>query len=147
MGGLLPSAAMSALQLGMDAAQQRAAGDAAKDDARAQMQQIQQDQAVTDRQRRDQLRRALATQRARFGAQGLASGSGSAGAVLTGMQAESDREQAEDQARSGMRVGRIGDQLDWQRRRSLLDASAPRYRTAFSLLQRGLRSVPLLDGE
>ena len=147
MGGLLPSAAMSALQLGMDAAQQQAARDAEKDDAKAQMQQIQQVQVTTDRQRRDQLRRALATQRARFGAQGLASSSGSADAVLTGIQAESEREQADSQTLSGMRVGRIGDQLDWQRRRSLLAASAPPYRTAFSLLQRGLRSSSLLDGE
>ncbi|MFO1113330.1 MAG: hypothetical protein U1E35_05495 [Rhodospirillales bacterium] len=44
-----------------------------------------------------------------------------------------------------MRIDRINDDLAWQQRRSLLDASQSRYRSAFSLMQRSLRSVPLLD--
>ena len=78
MGGILPSAAMSALQLGLDAAQQNSAQAQAKAETRAQVMQIQQTQEIAAGQRRDQLRRALATQRARFGAQGIAAGGGSA---------------------------------------------------------------------
>jgi hypothetical protein len=145
MGGILPGAAMSALQLGIDAAQQNSAQAEAKAEARAQERQIQQTREMAARQRRDQLRRALATQRARFGAQGIAAGGGSAEAAIGGLEAEAAREEADAQNLSELRIGRLNDQLDWQRRRNLLDASSSRYRTAFSLVQRSLRSVPLLD--
>ncbi len=145
MGGMLPTAAMSALQFGMDMAQQNASQAEAKADARAQTQQIQQQQEVQSRERRDQLRRALATQRARFGAQGIAAGGGSVEAALGGLEAEAARDEQEASSVGTMRINRIDDQLDWQKRRNLLDASSPRYRSAFSLMQRSLRSVPLLD--
>jgi hypothetical protein len=147
MGGMLPSAAMAALQMGLDADQQKNAQSQAKAEARAQAKQIEQTQEIAARQRREQLRRALATQRARFGAQGVAAESGSAEATLSGLEAEAMREEAESRSLSELRIGRLNDQLDWQRRRNLLDASSSRYRSAFSLVQRGLRSVPLLDGE
>lgn len=146
MGGMLPTAAMSALQLGLNAAQQAGAQDEAKAQARAQVRQIEQTQEIASRQRRDQLRRALATQRARFGAQGIAYG-GSAEATLSGIEAEAAREEADAQSLNDLRIGRLNDQLDWQRRRNLLDASSPQYRTAFSLVQRSLRSVPLLEND
>ncbi len=145
MGGMLPTAAMSAMQLGMDMAQQNSARAQAKAEAQAQTQQIQQTQAIQSRERQDQFRRALATQRARFGAQGISGDGGSAGAALGGLQAEADREDQDASSLSALRIGRINDDLEWQQRRSLLDASQSRYRSAFSLMQRGLRSVPLLD--
>jgi hypothetical protein len=147
MGGILPSAAMSALQLGLDAAQQSNAQAEAKAEARAQAEQLRQTQDIAARRRRDQLRRALATQRARFGAQGIAAGGGSAEAAIGGLEAEAAREEADAQSLSALRLGRLNDELDWQRRRNLLDASSSRYRTAFSLVQRSLRSVPLLERE
>jgi hypothetical protein len=147
MGGILPSAAMSALQLGLDAAQQSNAQAEAKAEARAQAEQLRQTQDIAARQRRDQLRRALATQRARFGAQGIAAGGGSAEAAIGGLEAEAAREEADAQSLGALRLGRLNDELDWQRRRNLLDASSSRYRTAFSLVQRSLRSVPLLERE
>ena len=143
MGGMLPTAAMSAMQLGMDMAQQNTAQAQAKAEARAQTLQIQQTQEIQARQRQDQLRRALATQRARFGAQGIGAGDGSAEAALGGLEAEAAR-QEQDASSLGMRINRVNDDLEWQQRRSLLDASASRYRSAFSLMQRSLRSVPLL---
>ena len=146
MGGMIPSAAMTALQMGMDVAQQKSAEKEAKAEARAQTQQIQQTQAIATRQRQDQLRRALATQRAaRFGAQGVAAGSGSAEAALGGLEAEATREDAESRSLGELRIGRLSDQLDWQRRRNLLDVSSSGTRSAFSLVQRGLRSVSLFD--
>lgn len=144
MGGMLPTAAMSALQIGMDMAQQKGAQAEAKADARAQTQQIQQQQDIQSRERRDQLRRALATQRARFGAQGLAAAGGSVDAALGGLEAEAARDEQASSSLGSMRINRINDELDWQKRRSLLDASSHRYRSAFSLMQRSLRSVPLL---
>jgi hypothetical protein len=147
MGGMVPGAAMSVLQMGMDVAQQGAAASQAKSEARAQARQLQQADEIATRERQDQLRRALATQRARFGAQGILSDAGSAQAALGGLQAEADRQDAEARATSSLRLDRLDDQLDWQRRRSLLDASSPTYRSTFSLVQRGLRSVSLLGGE
>ena len=151
MGGMIPGAAMTALQMGMDMAQQKQAQkeaqSQAKADASAQAQQIQQTQEINARQRQEQLRRALATQRARFGAQGIAAGGGSADAALGGLEAEAMREDADSRSVSDLRIDRLNDQLDWQRRRNLLEASSSQYRSAFSLIQRGLRSVPLLDGE
>lgn len=62
MGGFVPAAALSALQMGMTAAQQErqadAAHDAAKADARAQVAQMKLVEAANDRARREKLRRA-----------------------------------------------------------------------------------------
>jgi hypothetical protein len=145
MGGMLPTAAMSVVQFGMDRAQQNAARAEAKADARAQTRQVQQTQEIQSRERRDQLRRALATQRARFGAQGIAAGGGSAEAALAGLQAEAARDEQDAASLGNLRIDRINEQFGQQRRRNLLDASQARYRSAFSLMQRNLRSVPLLD--
>lgn len=145
MGGMVPTVAMSALQTGMDMAQRSAAQDQAKGEAQANAQQLAINQQIADRDRQDQLRRALATQRARFGAQGLMAGSGSADAVLSGIQSEADQNQADANQLYQLRLDRIDDQLGWQSSRSLLDASEPAYRSAFSLMQRGVRSVSLLD--
>lgn len=147
MGGMLPTAAMSVLQMGIDAAQQSAAQEQAKAEAKSQAQQIQESQKIASQQRRDELRRALATQRARFGAQGLAAGGGSVDATLSGLQAEADREEADAQQLASSRIDQLSEQLGWQRRRSLLNASASRYRTSLSLMQRSLRSYSLLDGD
>jgi hypothetical protein len=144
MGGMLPSVAMSAVQMGLETAQQNRAEDAAKQQARAQAEQLQEAQSIASQQRQDQLRRALASQRARFAAQGIAPDTGSADATLGGLEADAAQADANAQSLTDLRVGNLYDSLS--QRRNLLDASDPRYRTAFSLLQRSLRSVPLLDG-
>ncbi len=144
MGGMMPTAAMSVLQMGIDATQQSAAQQQAKAEAKAQASQIQEGEAIASRERSEQLRRALATQRARFGAQGLAAGGGSVDATLSGLQAEADREEADAQTVTNSRLDRLSQQLGWQQRRSLLDASASQYRSSLSLVQRSLRSYSLL---
>lgn len=145
MGGMLPTAALSAVQFGMDMAQQKTGQAEAKADAQAQTQQIQQQQEVQLRDRREQLRRAMATQRARFGAQGLtAGGGGSAESTLSGLEGEAARDEEDATNLSSLRIDRINDDLEYQQRRSLLDASSSRYRSAFSLMQQSLRSVSLL---
>ena len=144
MGGVLPTAAMSVLQVGLEAAQkgnQVAAQEAA---ARGRTEQIRQTQQIDERQRRDRLRRALATQRARFGAQGIGAG-GSSRAVFAGLAAEAEQENADSRALASTRIGQIDDQLAWSRKRNLLEASRPGNRMAFGLLQQGFRNVPLLE--
>ena len=144
MGGVLPTAAMSVLQMGLEAAQKNGQMAAAEADAQYRTEQIRQAQRVEERQRRDRLRRALATQRSRFGAQGVGAG-GSAQAVLAGLAAEADQENADTRALASSRINRTDDQLAWSRRRNLLEASRPANRMAFGLLQQGFRTLPLLD--
>lgn len=156
MGGFVPAAAMSIMQLGTQAAQRkqqmtqqnqqaelaRAAGEA---QARAQIEQIQQSRQASERERRDALRRALATQRARYGAQGIGAAGGSADAVLAGMAAEAQRQAAEARDLAETRMSQIRNQVAWQNRKNLLDASQFASRSAFNLVQQGLRTVPLLE--
>ena len=146
MGGMLPSAAMTALQMGMDMAQQKQAQSQAKDEARAQAQQIQQTQEINARQRQEQLRRALATTarplwRARHCRRQRLGGSRSRRPSRRRRRARTPTLRSV----TDLRIGKLNDQLDWQRRRNLLEASSSQYRSAFSLVQRGLRSVSLFD--
>lgn len=155
MGGFVPAAAMSVMQLGAQSAQRKQqmthqnqqaefARATQEAQARAQIEQIQQSNQANERQRQDALKRALATQRARFGARGIGAG-GSADAVLAGMAAEAQREGAEARDLSQIRINQIRDQVAWQNRKNLLDASQFASRSAFNLVQQGLRTVPLLE--
>ena len=144
MGGVLPTAAMSVLQMGFEAAQKGNQAAAQEANARGQTEQIRQTQQIEERQRRDRLRRNLATQRARFGAQGIGGG-GSSQAVLAGLAAEAEQQNADSRALAATRINRINDQLAWSRKTNLLEASRPGNRMAFGLLQQGFRNVPLLE--
>lgn len=155
MGGFVPAAAMSIMQLGAQAGQRKQqmthqnqqaelARASEEAQARAQIEQIQQSRQASDRERQDAVRRALAMQKARFGAQGIGAG-GSADAVLAGMAAEAQREAAEARDLAAVRVNQIRNQLAWQNRKNLLDASQFASRSAFHLVQQGLRTVPLLE--
>lgn len=148
MGGFVTSAALSAMQYAVDdkqrTAQSKVEQASAKSDAEAEVAQIQQADAIEQRDRQDRLRRALATQRARFGAQGTGGG-GSSDAALAGLAAESDREAKEDQDLTNIRLQRVNDQLAWGKRKSLLDTTYPRYQKAISAVRQGLSGVSLLD--
>lgn len=145
MGSAAPSLAMAALQVGMTAAQQEASRSAQKADAKFQTAQIRAAQEVDDRSRRERLRQALATQRARYGASGL-NNSGSASAVLAGLAEESDRQALDAAGLADARIGRLQAQLATSNRTSLLAASQPYSRIAFGLVQRNLQTSPLLEG-
>jgi hypothetical protein len=148
MGGFLPTAAMSAVQMGLAAAQQSRQAEhmraAQAADARAQINQIRLANDIDARRRQEQLRRALASQRARFGAQGVATG-GSADAVLHGLAAESQRRDEDSRALAQQRIAGINQDIEWSDRRSLLNSYQPVYRGSLSLLQQGIRAIPLLD--
>lgn len=154
MGGFLPTAAMSVLQLGVETAQQRKkleqqkkqaelARTAQEAQARSQIAQIRQEQQAEQGERRDALRRALATQRARFGAQGLGGGR-SSDAVLAGLAAEAAREDEAAREQAKLRVGRIKEDLGYRNRKSLLDTAQYGTQATFGLIQQGLRRIPLL---
>lgn len=148
MGGFVPAAALSALQMGMTAAQQErqadAAHDAAKADAQAKIAQMKLIEEANDRARREKLRNALAAQKAAFGAQGLGSG-GSAGAVLAGLAKEATFSALEDHKLNASRMDQVQQQLSAQRRKSLLDLSDYRTQAAWDLAQQTGRSVRIID--
>jgi len=144
MGSFALTAATTALQLVRQRQQAKAQNAAASAAAQSQIQQINQAQAIRERQRREQLRRGLATQRARFAAQGLGRG-GSAGAVLKGLAMETDQATNDDRSLNSLRIGDISNTLDLRRRKNLLDASNATRRSAFNLLGKGLNTLSLLD--
>lgn len=142
MASFVPTAALTAMQVSMEGSQAKAQDKAMRANADAQSAQLRYAQQVDEADRRERLRRAIATQRARFGAQGLSS-SGSATAVLSGLAAEADREATASANLTSLRLNALDQQVDG--RRSLLEASSPRNRLAFTLLQRGLRSSSLIE--
>ncbi|MCP5364895.1 MAG: hypothetical protein H6905_06685 [Hyphomicrobiales bacterium] len=145
MGAVGPSAAMAALQIGLNAAEQQSAMDARKADAKARAAQISVQQEVSDRERRERLRRALATQRARFGSRGIAQ-TGSASAVLGGLAAEAARQSGDAASLASARAEIINTGLDNAADQSLLITTRPANRLAMNLLQRNLNSNSLLEG-
>ena len=147
MGGFAPAAALSALQIGISAAQQErradAANAAAKADAQAKVAQMRLAQAVDEREQKARLQRALATQRARLGAQGLGPG-GSMDAVLAGLAKESARSALDQRRLSDLRIDQINNQVGTQRRNNLLDLADSRANSALRL-GKTLSRVNILD--
>jgi hypothetical protein len=135
---------MAAVQMGLSVAQQKAAYAGQKAEAKAQADQIRQARDIDQRLRQERLRRVLASQRARFGAQGVG-GSSSADAVLRGLIGEAERQNADSAALADHRLDRLDLQLANSRRSSLLATAQPYTRTAFNLVQRNLQTTPLLD--
>lgn len=77
--------------------------------------------AASETQRLAALRRAVARQRARFGAQGVGSSGGSSEAVLLGIVSESDEDRVERARLDRLRETAMGDELEARRRRNLLE--------------------------
>lgn len=81
------------------------------------------DTESAERERRDALRRAVARQRAAFGAQGVGSGSGSSEAVLLGLFEESDDDRVERERLDDLRNRFISQDLSEQSRINVLQRS------------------------
>lgn len=114
---------------------------AAANQANFQIQQIRKSEEIEERRRRERLRQALATQRARFGGQGISAGGGSAGALLDGLSKKAGSQSREAQTLAGFRIANINTRLTESRRRNLLEASSARNRLAFNLLEKSIPSV------
>lgn len=148
MGGFTSTAVLGVLQSGLGLIQarnqartQNAAADAA---AQAQIQQIRRARQIRDRERRERLRRVLASQRAEFGARGIGRG-GSADAVLKGFVKDVDRAIDDDRSLDALRIGSIDRALAERRRRNLLEASRAQTRVIFGRLGRNLGGLSLLE--
>jgi hypothetical protein len=147
MGGFLPTAILSAVQLGVDSVQRGQQAEAAarlqQEQARYQIEQVRRTQSIEDQRRRQALKEALATQRARFGGQGTGHGS-SADAVLAGLVAEAEREADFSEQLSSSKIQNINTRNYLQQKRDLLDYAQPNLRNAFSMLRSGIQRVPLI---
>ncbi|HBR68276.1 MAG TPA: transporter [Rhodospirillaceae bacterium] len=87
-----------------------------QEDAALERQQISLSAEAEERKRRDALRRAVARQRASFGASGISSSGGSAEAVLLGLFDETEAERAEREKLDALRFGALDQGLDQQKR-------------------------------
>lgn len=145
MATTLPTAAMTALQVGMDVSRRRSESDAVRKDVAAQAKQVRYAQVSEEQERRERLRRAIASERARMAARGLSPLTGSSAAIISGLVANAARETNRDKTLADMRIGRLNDRQESNSNRNLLVSELPRYRSAFSLLQRGVQQTSLLD--
>jgi hypothetical protein len=84
--------------------------------------------------RRDALRRAMARQRAAFGAQGIDSSDGSAEAILLGLSQQSDLEQAQQDTLDRLRNAALQDDAATQSRKNLLELNKAYDRARLSAL-------------
>jgi hypothetical protein len=134
---MAPTLAMSAVKMGMQSAQQRAA-------LGNQNEEIKAAQAAEQRERQSRLKRALSTQRARFGAQGI-SGGDSSEASLRGLIKEAENDASESSERASLRMNRMRSQAEWSQRRSLLQLGSPLGRSGAGLIQGGLGRISLFD--
>lgn len=92
----------------------------------AEMARLRREFQIRERDRRNRLRRAVAAERARFGAAGILSTGGSADAIIRGLRS---------QAEEGIRLDR--ERVNF-RRRSLLEESRPQRRSGFTTLTNSL---------
>lgn len=117
-------------------AQQKLSEAQAEADAAQERQKIAADTAAAEETRRAALRRVVASQRAKFGAQGLAPEGGSADAVLLGLFEESDAERARRNELDTLRTAAIDSDLAQQRSVNLLQSAQLAQRQS---LERSLR--------
>lgn len=116
--------------------QQKLSEAQAAEDAAREREKIAADTAAAEDTRRAALRRVVASQRAKFGAQGLAPESGSADAVLLGLFEESDAERARREELDTLRRAAIDSDLTGQRSVNLLQSAQLAQRQS---LERSLR--------
>ena len=138
MGNIDPlSAAMAGLNILSSHQQGRAQLEAARADAARREAEVRRQTAVAERQRRDQLKRDLASRRAAFGAAGLRGG-GSTDAVLAGIERQAGdgiRILREDQASE---LARMREKLAARKKQNLLKQRALIQDTALDQIRKVL---------
>lgn len=146
MGNFIPMAAMTVLQSAQTQRQAKAQNRVYQEQAQQRINIIRRNQEIAARKRREQLRRAKATQMAKFGAQGVSSSSGSADALLKGLSSRSAQNAQDARSLSDLRIGEINNQLSRRRRPNLLELTDVGKKTAFDMLRKRLQNIPLLGG-
>ena len=114
------------------------------ENVRTGIQRIQQAQQKTEELNRADLRKELATQRARFGAQGIVSTDGSSKAVLDGLRKQTEEAINDNRAASNRQVDDIGRKISNSRRLNLLQESYDKPRRMYGLLRQSIRNIPLI---
>ncbi len=146
MGNFVPMAAMTALQIAQKQRQAKAQNKIYQQQAQRQIDIIRKNQEIAARKRRDQLRRAQATQMAKFGAQGVSPSGGSSDALLKGLSSRSAQDARDARGLGDLRIGEINNQLSRRRRPNLLELTNIGKRTAFNMLRKKLQNISLLGG-
>jgi hypothetical protein len=93
--------------------------------------------AQADEQRRAALKRAVARQRAQFGAQGLDAGDGSGQAVLLGLFEESEQERRRREQMDSLKNSAIQTDLEQQKRLNVLQRTQLQEQQALQRAMRG----------
>lgn len=83
-----------------------------RQDAELQREKIALDTQQAEKDRKDALKRSVARQRAKFGAQGIGSGAGSSQAVLLGLTEESEEERASREALDSLKEKALDQKLE-----------------------------------
>lgn len=104
-------------------AQQKLSQTQAEENAAQERTRLAAETSALEETRRAALRRAVAAQRARFGAQGIAPEGGSADAVLLGLFQESDAERARRDQIDGLRTAALASDLGQRRSVNLLQST------------------------
>ena len=107
---------------------------AASNDSATRQQQIQLDAANNEAARQSALRRAVARQRATFGARGITTDSGSTEAVLLGLYKDSDADRIQSEKLDRIRQNALADDLTTKRQRNLLERTQLAEAQKFQLL-------------
>lgn len=145
MGSMEPiTAAMTVANMGMDLMKgERGAGlqrAAAAADLQARSQQIQRQLQYQEDQRRQDLNRTQAAQRARFGAMGIGGGGGSSEALLDGLTTAFEKANAADRGMAQMQLDQLSQQAAYKERMNLLNASQNRFQWLLGAARRFLPS-------
>ncbi len=88
---------------------------------KAEAQRIKREFEIKERQRRAQLKKTVARERARFGARGVNSYGGSAGALISGLEKNAEQEISGGRELMGFRTRNLLEESQPQKRRSFLE--------------------------
>jgi hypothetical protein len=120
MTGMLPTA-LGVANAANRVIQHRNDNKQIKTDLRNQQQQIAIQSEKDESNRRDALRRAVARQRAEFGAQGIDTHDGSAEAILLGLTSQSDTDQNAQNRLTNLRQQALAESASVKQRKNLLN--------------------------
>jgi hypothetical protein len=138
--GDFASVAMMGLKMVQSGQQAKAQQNASLAQQRADIQQRQYQLQIQERDKRARLKRVQATQRARFGAQGLNPAGGSAAALLAGLRKDTEKSIAEQRSIENMRINRLSEKTQAKARINLLEEQFNPFSkgagTVFNLLER-----------
>jgi len=144
------TAASIALQLGMEylsnSQNAKASNRVAQAKASANAANIKRATDIEERRKREALKRITASQRARFGAQGVGGRGGSADSVIGGFAKSHDNDIADSRLIANEQINGLQTTLGATKSANLLDASTATRRFAFSLLKKQVPNLKsLLD--